>query len=276
MIAELHIQTGSRDGKTYLKKAYHSTPFKVANITEDKSKPELHLMLMSSSPGILDEDEYQLKIEVEEDCSLELSTQSFQRLFNMQKGASQQLVVYMKKNSSLCYLPHPTVPHLASNFTAKNRIEIAYGCNLIWGEVLTCGRKLSGEEFQFSKYHTITTIFLNNRLVIKENLLIQPSLVDVNSMGQFEGYTHQASLIYLNENVNIHTTITEIHKCLTTYKDICFGVSALPINGVILRLLGSKGEQLHEILKQVARLLQANETMRSKVITEIKDATYAD
>jgi len=63
MIAKLHIETISKKGITCLKQSYCTPPFKVANITEDKSSNRLQLMLMSSSPGILDDDEYELKIE---------------------------------------------------------------------------------------------------------------------------------------------------------------------------------------------------------------------
>src|ERR1700712_3671256 len=118
MIAELHIQTALRDGKTYLKKAYHTTPFKIANITEDKSKHELHLMLMSSSPGILDGDEYKIKIDVAEGSSLSLHTQSYQRLFNTKDSASQSMEVYMENQSSFVYMPHPSVPHKSSSFVS--------------------------------------------------------------------------------------------------------------------------------------------------------------
>ena len=65
MIAKLHIQTTLNNGLTKLGSCYFSPPFKVMNITEDKTAKQLQLMLMSSSPGILDEDEYEMKIEVE-------------------------------------------------------------------------------------------------------------------------------------------------------------------------------------------------------------------
>lgn len=95
--ALLHIQTGFKNNKTYLKKAYYTTPFKLANITEDKNQPVLQLMLRSSSPGILDEDNYNLKVELDENCSLRLQTQSYQRLFEMKKGASQNVEVFLDK-----------------------------------------------------------------------------------------------------------------------------------------------------------------------------------
>src|SRR5689334_19524149 len=111
MIAKLHIRTASRNGATYLDQSYCTPPFKVANITEDRSARPLNLMLMNSSPGILDGDDYTMEIEVEKDCSLHLHTQSYQRLFNMKSGARQSLKVTLADSAELVYLPHPAVPH---------------------------------------------------------------------------------------------------------------------------------------------------------------------
>ncbi|MFD2934277.1 urease accessory protein UreD [Spirosoma flavum] len=266
MKAELHIQAARRDTRTYLKKAYFTPPLKVADITEDKKANQLQLMFMSSSPGILDGDEYQLQIDLDEGCSLELQTQSYQRLFTMKQGASQQMRVSMAKGSSLCFLPHPVVPHERSSFSATNDIYMADGCSLIWGEVLTCGRKLNGEIFQFSKYHAITQVFIDQKLRIKENLLIQPSTMDLKAIGQMEGFTHQASLIYLNEQA----LLPAIRETITTYlaqqTDILFGVSATPANGLLVRLLGQRGEQLHTCLKTIARHLPQTTISQSKSI----------
>lgn len=254
MNAFLHIQAGFKNDKTYLKNAYYTTPFKLANITEDKSQAVLHLMLMSSSPGILDGDDYNLKIELEENCSLQLQTQSYQRLFEMKKGASQNIEVFLEKNSSFCFLPHPSVPHKSSDFIAANKIYLLGGCRLVWGEVLTCGRKLSGEEFQFSRYQNRTEIFVNKRLAVKENLVIKPSIMNVKAIGQFEGFTHQASLIYIDEKANINKFIENINKLLSIQENICFGATSLPVNGVIIRLLAYKGEQLFDCLNAIADL----------------------
>jgi urease accessory protein len=252
MISELHIQTALRNNITFLEKAYCTTPFKIANITEDKKNNTLRLMLMSSSPGILDGDEYNIKIEVANNCSLHLQTQSYQRLFNMKAGATQKTEIYLEQGATFCFLPHPSVPHHSSVFVAKNKIFLANDCNLVWGEVLTCGRKLSGEVFRFSKYHSITEIFKKGKLFIKENLLMQPSLVDVNTIGQLEGFTHQATLIYLNENANTKQLIKIITEFLSTQTEITFGITAAPINGFILRMLGHKAEQLFDCIKTIA------------------------
>ena len=257
MKANLHIQTVLRDGSTKLGNCYFSPPFKVMNITEDKRGKDLHLMLMSSSPGILDEDDYELVVDVVENGSLQLHTQSYQRLFNMLIGAKQTMTVHLQKKSSFCYLPHPAVPHENSIFTAKNNIYLNAGCNLVWGEILTCGRKLNGEVFAFSKYHNITNIFLNGKLIIKENLLMEPSLVNPNLMGQLEGFTHQASLILYHESIDVTAFCDAVYEYLSLQKDIDFGVSPLHKNGLVVRLLGYKAEQLYDCLKSVATMFQS-------------------
>jgi len=214
---------------------------------------------MSSSPGILDGDEYNLKIELDEGSSLQLQTQSYQRLFCMKKGATQNIEVIMKKGSSLCYLPHPSVPHKAADFVATNKIYLAEDCKLVWGEVLTCGRKLNGEAFEFTKFQNQTEIFLNGRLVVKENLLIRPFVNNVNSIGQFEGYSHQASLIYIHSPANVNELISAVNQLLAAQQDICFGVSALPVRGITVRLLGHKAEQLYNCLQMVESLFAVKE-----------------
>jgi urease accessory protein len=263
MISDLHIITSLRDRVTYLKKLYFTAPFKVANVTENKNARQLDLTLMSSSPGILDGDEYQVKIELESGCALKLYTQAYQRLFNMKNRASQQMDFHLEENSSLYFLPHPVVPHQKSNYSARNRIYLTNNCCLIFGEILTCGRKLSGEFFKFSKFHNLTEVYLNEKLVIRENLLIEPSHIDMAAIGQLEGFTHQASMIYLHQEADIPQLCTLIHQLLSAETDIEFGVSSAPVNGVIVRIMGRGAEQLMDCLHLIAENVEQLVTIKS-------------
>ncbi len=255
MTVDLHIKAGVKGSRTYLETGYCLPPFKIANITADKTEGPLELMLMSSSPGILDGDHYNLKIELAERACLHLQTQSYQRLFNMKTEATQCFEVRLADHSSFMYLPHPLVPHALSNFQAENKIYLGHKCTLIWSDVLTCGRKLNGEIFKFSRLHSLTEVYLNNRLVIKENLFAEPDKINLNALGQLEGYSHQASLIYVNEDAGIDALSKNIETVLSAEKDIAFGISEPSTNGLIIRLLGQKAEQLFDCLKTVASIL---------------------
>jgi len=262
MNAQLHIQVDARNGIPFLKKTFFTTPFKVMNITEDKKGKELHLMLMSSSPGILDGDQYELTIEVEKNCSVRLHTQAYQRLFNMQLGATQQMNVQLADDAAFCYLPHPSVPHEQSIFTSRNNFYLGSNSQLIFGEILTCGRKLNGEMFLFSKYHSISNVYVNGKLVIKENLLMQPSLINVHGIGQLEGYTHQASMLYLSEKADIKEIQSSLIELLNEEKNIESGITAAPVNGLIIRLLGNGAEQLFDCMQRINSLLQTNKSLQ--------------
>lgn len=230
------------------------------NITEDKKSNCLQLMLMSSSPGILDGDEYDMKIVVGPNSSLQLHTQAYQRIFTMKQQATQQMNVHLAPGASFCYLPHPSVPHEQSSFTSRNNFYLSPNCTFIFGEILTCGRKLNGEIFTFSKYHSLTNVYVNDRLVIKENLLMQPGQIPVHVIGQLEGFTHQASMIFLQENAAVKSLQEEMINLLSEVPGIEFGVSSAPVNGLIIRLLGSGAEQLFGLLQQIKTMLSINST----------------
>jgi urease accessory protein len=269
MNAQLHIQVVESNWCTHLSHSYFTTPFKLANITENKTGHTLHLMLQSASPGILDGDEYKIDIEVCNNASLHLHTQAYQRLFNMKKGATQQMTVNVGEAASFVYLPHPSVPHQQSIFTCLNDFYLGHNCHFVFGEVLTSGRKLNGESFLFSKYHSISQVFVDEKLVIKENLLMQPSLIDVNAMGQLEGFTHQASMIVINRSIEIKGLQQQLIEMLLMEEQIEYGVTAAPVNGLIIRLLGHGAEKLQKLLQRINIIISLHlEKIKTQSITE--------
>jgi len=263
MNAQLLIQTHFADGITRLGKTYFTPPFKVANITENKQSTWLQLMIMNSSPGILEGDEYEIRIDLDKGSRLHLHSQSYQRLFQMKKGASQHSKIRLADNCSFTYIPHPCVPHEHSAFKSTNKIYLSANCNLIWGEVLTCGRKLNGEVFRFSSYHTITEVYKEDKIILKENLLMQPLMVDPNRIGQLEGFTHQASFIYFPaENLRAED-IDQIHEWLMNQNDIEFGITQVAGNGMMVRMLGHGAELLYHNLFTLAKMVQESTIVKS-------------
>jgi urease accessory protein len=267
LTGKLHIETALRNERTILKSSFCTAPFKIADITEDKNQKKLRIMLMSSSPGILDEDEFYLEINVAERCNLELQTQSYQRLFQMTQGARQSLNVHLKEDCSIVYISHPLVPHENSKFFSKNKIMMDETSSLTWGEVISCGRKQNGEIFKFSYYHSITEVFYNGKLVVKENILMKPAETDLRCIGQFEGYTHQASLIFIDKASDLNNKREAILSLLQQEDNIEFGMSRLPVNGMIIRLLGYKAEQLFDLLKKISCVLSAIKTKQGNYVS---------
>lgn len=252
MINRLNIVSGFKDGRSYLKDNFFTRPFRIATINEDRSDPSLYLMLMSSSPGILDNDHYDINIEVESESRLQLQSQSYQRLFNMKSGAQQHMKVSLRNDSTFSYIQHPIVPHEQSIFKAHNIINLEENCNLTLGEIITCGRKHSGEVFLFSKFQNLTEVFHNGKLILKDNVLLQPLLADIETLGQMEGFTHQATLIHINTGMrDMESLIEETFTLLQSQENVAYGVSQPFSNGMIVRMLGNGGEQLYNAFREI-------------------------
>ncbi|MCE7042660.1 urease accessory protein UreD [Dyadobacter sp. CY312] len=237
-----------------MKKSYFSPPFKLADITENRMERCLHVMQMSSSPGILDGDAYEIRIEIGEGGHLLFQTQSYQRLFSMKTGASQSMTVVMEKGSSFVYLPHPVVPQANSIFTTRNKIHLASGCRLVWGEIVTCGRKLNGEVFMYEKYHAVTEVVYDGKLIIKENICLTPASIALSGIGLLEGFSHQASLMLLNEKFDQSVVVLRATEYLEKQDNIIFGITAAPVSGLLVRILGNRSEQLMDCLKSIANI----------------------
>lgn len=255
MTCSLHIIAALRAGITYLRHSYYTRPFKVANIREDKTALQLPLVIMSASPGMLDGDVYDWKIEVEAGASLLLQTQSYQRLFTMQQGAHQRISVEVASGAALHYLPHPTVPQAASLFEGHTHIHLQENTHLIWSEIITCGRKLNGEVFAFTRFQSTTEVRWKNKLVLRDNLWLEPQRWPLSGMGQQETYTHQASLFCFDEQLDMNALADALHEMFATAERVAVGVSRTAYHGLMLRLLGQGGEELQTMIARVALLV---------------------
>jgi urease accessory protein len=249
---QLHISTTEK-GPSRLVSSYYNPPYKVADITRDKRNPELQLMLMSSSPGLLDQDEQTIHITLHPQAQLRLHTQSYQRLFTMRSGATQSMEVVLGPHAGFCWLPHPTVPHAGAKVKCRNRIYLHPTSRLIWGEILTCGRKGSGEIFRLDSYHSRTEVFIGEKLALMENQFLSPGSLPVNTLTQLGNHTHQASLI---TTINHHRE--DLDTCLAAQADIVSGITEGPAGILVIRLLGNGAEKLFHLLNTLAAILQSH------------------
>lgn len=227
-------------------------------IRENPLDPSLYVMVMSSSPGILDGDEYDIEIQVEEKSRMMLQSQAYQRLFNMKSGASQKQYIHLQAGSEFSYVQHPVVPHENSVFRSHSIIQLEDDCTLTLGEVITCGRKHSGEIFRFTHLQNLIEIFHHQKMILKDNILLQPQLVPMDTLGQLEGFTHQATFFYVQTGqADMDAIAAYLHHLLEQESEIAFGISQASPQYIVVRVLGNGGEQLFNCLKKMQEYLWA-------------------
>lgn len=256
MICSLNITVCERNRRSYLKDVFVTPPFRVVPVGQHKTDGSSYLMVMSTSPGILNGDEYQMDIAVKENARLQLQSQSYQRLYNMEDRASQCLNVVLEQGSAFSYIPHPVVPHENSSFTSINKVYMQDNCELLMSEIITCGRKHCGEVFKYRHFQNLIEIYHHGLLVLKDNVLLQPELMPLNATGLLEGYSHQGTLVYLNtQGKSVSDFIERFFTMINKEDDIVFGISEMQHKGFVLRMLGSGGEQIYNCFQRVQQYL---------------------
>lgn len=104
----------------------------------------------------------------------------------------------------------------------------------------------------------------HNRLTVTRSegvldfVITRHSYIDPSSIGQLEGFTHQASLIILDEHADCMQLKNLAFDYLSQQDAISFGVSVAPVNGIITRMHGNKAEQLFKLIKSLSQVLMAS------------------
>ena len=124
------VSTEQEGPRTMLKESYYNAPYKVVHYGSPLFHSHLELIIMSSSPGVLDGDELDMAVHVRENCRLRLFTQSFNKLHPMREGARQQVEVHLGEGSVFQYIPHPVTPFRDSVYKTVNTIRMAPGATL--------------------------------------------------------------------------------------------------------------------------------------------------
>lgn len=256
MESQIRLIVAEKQGRSYIRSLYTSPPFRVVSVGQLAHDNGAYLMIMSTSPGILSGDKYDINIEVEPCARVMLKSQSYQRLYDMDQHAEQRMEIKVGDGAHFSQVSHPIVPHRNSALFSSTSVTLGSESSFLQSEIITCGRKHHGEEFEFREFHNSVEVRHAGVLRLKDRVWLAPKSVPLTELGLLEGATHQASLIYqTTTNQDIPHYIETIYEMLSTYKGIRFGISQSHYPGFVIRLLGDGGEKLYDALCQVQEIM---------------------
>jgi urease accessory protein len=117
----------------------------------DESTPGMaHVILMSSSGGILAGDRMDVSILAESGTASRIGTQAATKIYKMNSGfATQNISITARKESYVEFLPHQIIPFRSSRFFQEVELNVHKGSTVVYSETLSAGRTASGEDFDF-------------------------------------------------------------------------------------------------------------------------------
>ncbi|WP_316751905.1 urease accessory protein UreD [Pedobacter gandavensis] len=253
MDSAIKISVCVEEGKSVLKDSFYNMPYKIVPYGSQRENQHLELIIMSSSPGIMDEDHLKIDIEVGDEAELHLYSQSYNKLHPMKTGATQHTDVKVGKDAFFQYIPYPITPFKDSIFHTVNQVHLEKGASLLWGDIICAGRVSREEIFQFEKLHSTTKIFREGKIVYVDNQVLKPKEQPIDKMLFHEGYTHQGTLVFASDlAAEFKKELDEIFR--GEYEDITFGFTMCADQMVLVRALGNNGDLLYNFLKTVASM----------------------
>ena len=165
-ISRLSIRTGSRDEKTILEDLSFTAPYKVMT-PFPKEDGGISIMPLCASAGIMEGDVQEFTFQISEGSNLEFLSQSFDKVHKMKEGlARRSVTAEVKKNAVFCYYPQPVIPYAQSAFESDMKIHLEdESSRFFLMEIISCGRKASGERFRYRKYASKVSVWRSGSLI---------------------------------------------------------------------------------------------------------------
>jgi urease accessory protein len=252
----LRLGAEERNGKTVAKNVYFQGAFKVMRPIYHDGSGQACYYLLNPGGGYLDGDRYQMKVGLEKQAKLTLTTQSATKIYKTPKTHAYQEVEFnLKEGSYLEYIPDPLIGYQDARYKQKTLIHMEKGCTLFYSDIITSGWSPTGEKFSYDKLQLINEIYMENELVVYDHIKLSPAIQDMNGLGLMEGYSHLGSLIVINEKMN-HEFLDRLYQTISNHSKECkIGLSLLPIPGFTVRIFANTTQNIERIISDLHQMI---------------------
>ncbi len=253
-ISTLRFTACFKDGVTKLGDCYCTAPFKIAKPFYDNEM--MKIVVMSASAGLMSGDIQKFDINVETNCKLYFTTQSYEKIHKMDNGfARRQARIKVGKEANLYYIPLCTIPFAKSSFKGDTEIWLENSSSkLFLAEVFAPGRKAHGELFKYDKYISRTLVWRSESLIYHDNTRYIPEKMKLDSYGMFEKWSHLLN-VFIAGFTDTNKLIEDIREYVRV-KGLEGGASTTAYGDISVKVLGDNAQALEDIVMKIGELIQ--------------------
>ncbi|WP_066314948.1 urease accessory protein UreD [Bacillus sp. FJAT-29814] len=248
----LHLNAENRQGKTVAKNVYFQGAFKVMRPIYHDNSGRACYYLLNPGGGYLDGDRYQMKICLEENAQLTLTTQGATKVYKTPRQyAYQESEICLHAGSYLEYFPDPLIAYQNAHYKQKNVIQMDRSATLLYSDIITPGWSPEGERFSYKTVQVLNEIYMDGELVVYDHLKLKPAIQNLEGLGFMEGYSHLGSMIVIDEKIN-NAFLDELY-CLLDQNtfEYRFGLSLLSVPGFTVRVFAHSTQDIERIFSQI-------------------------
>ena len=247
---EFILENHKERNETIIKKIYHEGVYKVSPTMhlDDEKIPCYFFMHMGG--GYLEGEHCLNDIHLKEDSRSIITTQTPTIIYKCENGipAKQFTKITLEKNSVLEYMMDNTILFKNALYEQETDIYLDKTSTLILTEGVTAGWSSDGQPFQYTLAKMQNKIYIENKLVLLDKLLLDPKKSDLFSLGHFESYLNYGTAIIINSKID-NEFIEELREDLNRYDlDVKYGISKLETTGLVVRALGNLTQDIQKII----------------------------
>lgn len=254
---EIRLEIGKREAgeqESYIEKQLYKLPLQVMTPFYQDTDGTVFLYLLNPSGGVLDYDNFKIEVKVKDGAKAFISTPSATKIYKKRAkeapAARQKNLFYVGRGSVLEYCPDEIIPYADSAFVQENRFYLEEDSTLITWDILSGGRALRGEVFQFEQYASQTYIYVNNVPLVIDKMAIKPEETDVSNLQCMRDYHYTATVYAYGEGCT-GELVDAIIKEGMQYTDGLLGASLVTEKLVAVKILGNHA---YTILEEVQRV----------------------
>lgn len=129
---------------------------------------------------------------------------------------------------------------------------------LIYTDGITSGWSPDKKRFQYKRARLKTDIYVDDSLVLSDNMIINPRESNIDDLGFMEGYKNFATLIIINNNIDEKFIENLRYEIANLGMDVNVGISSIEVNGFIVRIMGNLTQEIESVILHCHNYVRKN------------------
>lgn len=238
------------NNKTIASKKYFTGVFKLSPKMDIGSEQIPTYFLMQLGGGVVEGEHYNISVELKKDTRVVLTTQAANKVYKCENDLEslQETAIKLHENSVLEYINDPVILYKDAKYKQENKIYMTKSSTLIYTDGITSGWSPDKKRFQYKRARLKTDIYVDDTLVLSDNMIINPREDNIEDLGFMEGYKNFATLIIINHKIDDKIIEKLRHEVNELNLDINLGISPIEVSGFIVRIMGNLTQEIEKAI----------------------------
>lgn len=247
-LAQLSLAFEKRQERTILVRRQHYGPMVIQKILQPQADAAAHGVIVHPPGGIAGGDQLELRVELADKAQVLLTTPGATKWYKSAgRLASQQVDITLAAHSQLEWLPQENIFFSGAEVSLKTNVSLAENAKLATWEIVSLGRRASGECWQHGRLKQHLTISREQRLIWSESALLDSQSKVLQAKAGLKGYGVFGCFIVAAG----HLPDALLDQCRSVKADSgVYGVSALP-EIFVARYIGDCPQQARQYFEKL-------------------------